>query len=113
MENFILGVQALALSIRATLLALLFHPLMWGFGFGFLVSTFIHLFIVTDVPHAIPLMVTKGAPESFRRIARRDEKGAYLQSYTTFQKEHSHVRVAFYLALNTLLLVVLLALLRG
>lgn len=113
MDNIVFGIQALGRSVSMTLMALLYHPLMWGFGLGFLASTFIHLFIVTDVPHAIPLMVAKGAPESFQRIARRDEKGAYTQSYTTFQKEHSRVRIAFYLALNTLLLVILFALLRG
>lgn len=112
MENFVFGIQALGLSVSVTVVALMNHPLVWGFGFGFLASTFIHLFIVTDVPHAIPLMVTKGAPESFKRIAQRDKSGSYLQSYTTFQKEHSRVRIAFYLALNTLLLVILFALLR-
>lgn len=113
MDNIIFGIQAIGRSVSATTVALISHPLIWGFGIGFLASTSIHLFIVTDVPHAIPLMVTKGAPESFKRIARRDERGAYTQSYTTFQKEHSRVRIAFYLALNTLLLVILFSLLRG
>lgn len=109
----IFGLQALGRSISTTVVALVNHPLMWGFGIGFFSSTLIHLFIVTDVPHQIPFMVTRGAPESFQRIARRAENGAFLQSYTTFQKEHSRVRIAFYLALNTLLLVVLFALVRG
>ncbi len=99
--------------MSTTVIALIHHQLIWGFGLGFLASTFIHLFIATDVPRQIPLMVTKSAPDSFAKIAQRDERGAYIQSYTTFQKEHSRVRVAFYLALNTLLLVVLFALLRG
>lgn len=113
MDNFIFGIQALGRSVSTTVVALMNHPLVWGFGFGFLASTFIHLFIVTDVPHQIPMMVTKSASDSFAKIAQRDDRGAYTQSYTTFQKEHSRVRIAFYLALNTLLLVVLFALLRG
>ncbi|MBI4253069.1 hypothetical protein HY623_02745 [Candidatus Uhrbacteria bacterium] len=113
MENVIYGIQALGRSVSVTVIALLHHQLIWGFGLGFLASTFIHLFIVTDIPRAIPLMVTKSAPDSFQKIASRDEHGSYTQSYTTFQKEHSRVRIAFYLALNTLLLVILLALLRG
>lgn len=113
MENLVYGIQALGRSVSVTVVALLHHQLMWGFGLGFLASTFIHLFVVTDVPRQIPLMVTKSASDSFQKIAIRDESGSYAQSYTTFQKEHSRVRVAFYLALNTLLLVILFAILKG
>lgn len=113
MENFFYGIEGIAQTIRITTVALINHPLIWGFGIGFLSSTLIHLFIVTDVPHQIPFMVTKGAPESFQRIAQRNEGGAFLQSYTTFQKEHTRVRFAFYLAVSAALLVAALALLRS
>lgn len=113
MENFIFGVQALGLSIRMTVIALINHPLMWGFGFGFLTSTIIHLFITTDVPRAIPLMMTRGVAESFQKIAPRDEKGAYELSYTAFQKEHSRVRIAFYSAFLAFLVVIGITLLRS
>ncbi|MBI4272962.1 hypothetical protein HY621_03870 [Candidatus Uhrbacteria bacterium] len=112
MENFIFGMQGLAHTIRPTVVAVINHPLMWGFGIGFLASTCIHLFIITDIPHAIPTMLSKGLAESFQKIAPRGERGEYLLSFTEFQKDHARVRIAFYLALSTFLFVVALALLK-
>lgn len=113
MENFLFGVQALGTSIRITSIALINHPLAWGFGIGFFVSTLIHMLIITDVPHNIPTMVTKGAAESFQKISPRNQKGGFELSYTAFQKEHLRVRIAFYLALLALLFVIAISLLRS
>lgn len=113
MENFIYGLQSTGEAIRLTTLALIHHPIMWGFGFGFLVSTFIHLFIITDIPRTIPTMVTNSAAESFQKIVRKDEGGSYAPSYTAFQKEHARVRIAFYLVVTAFLGVTALALLKG
>ncbi|MBI2484450.1 hypothetical protein HYV71_04680 [Candidatus Uhrbacteria bacterium] len=113
MENFFFGIQGSSTTIKPILLAVINHPLLWGFGLGFLASTMIHLFIITDIPHAIPLMVRKGPIESFQRIAPKNAKGDYLISYTDFQKEHLRVRIAFYLTILAFLLVVILALLRS
>lgn len=113
MENFIFGIQALSITIKPILLAVVNHPLMWGFGLGFLASTMIHLFIITDIPHAIPVMVRKGPIESFQKIAPKNTKGDYLISYTDFQKEHVRVRIAFYLTILAFLVIVILALLRS
>ncbi len=113
MENFFYGIEGIAQTIRITTIALINHPLIWGFGIGFLSSTFIHLFIVTDIPHAIPAMVRRGASDSFRLFAQKDESGTYPLSYSAFQKEHTRVRSAFYLAVSASLLVAALALLRS
>ena len=112
MENFFYGIQGIGETIRITLIALANHPIMWGFGFGFLTSTFIHLFIVTDIPHAIPTMVMRGSVESFTKYAPRDAGGTYALSYAAFQREHTRVRIVFYLAMTAFLAVVILALLR-
>lgn len=113
MENFIYGIQSAGETMRLTFLALIHHPIMWGFGFGFLASTFIHLFIITDIPHTIPTMVTNSATESFRKIVQKDAGESYTPSYTAFQKEHTRVRIAFYLAVTAFLGVAILALLKG
>ncbi len=113
MENFIFGLQSAGETLRLTTLALVRHPILWGFGIGFLSSTFIHLFIVTDVPHTIPTMVTNTAAESFRKIVKKDDSGSYAPSYTAFQKEHARVRIAFYLAVTAFLGVTALALMKG
>ncbi|MBI4250219.1 hypothetical protein HY622_01375 [Candidatus Uhrbacteria bacterium] len=112
MDNFIYGIHAVSTTIKPIVFAVVNHPLMWGFGLGFLASTMIHLFIVTDIPHAIPVMVRKGPIESFQKVAPKNEKGDYLISYTDFQKEHLRVRIAFYLTILAFLFVVILALLR-
>lgn len=113
MDNFLFGLQALASTIHITIIALINHPLVWGFGIGFLISTVIHMLIITDVPHAIPFMVVSGPAESFLKIAPRDAKGAFQLSYTAFEKEHLRVRIAFYLALVAFLFVVGISLLRA
>ncbi len=113
MDNFVYGVQALGSSLTLTILGLMQHPLLWGFGIGFLVSTIIHLIIVADVPRTIPLMVTNNTVELFQKMSPRDERGVFLHSYIALQKEHNRVRIAFYLALTTVLLVILAALFRA
>lgn len=113
MENFFYGLQSSGETLRLTTLAVIRHPMIWGFGVGFLVSTCMHLFIATDIPHTIPTMVRNTAAESFRKITGKDEAGVYIQSYTAFQKEHNRVRIAFYVAVTVFLLVAALALARG
>ncbi len=113
MENFLFGISALATSMRITIIALINHPLIWGFGIGFFVSTVIHMFIITDVPHAIPTMITRSSEHSFKKHAPKNEKGEYMVSFEAFQKEHLRVRIAFYLALLAFLFVIGISVLRS
>lgn len=112
MENFAFGIKALAYSIALTISALLHHPMLWGFAIGFSASTLIHAFIVSDNPRAIPQMLTKPAPDTFKRISPRLPDGTYCIPYSQFQREYNRVRVAFYSAFLAFLAVISIALLR-
>lgn len=112
MDNFIQGVQAAAFTIRITFYSFILNEGVWGFGVGFATATIIYAFFLSENPRYIPLFLTKTAPISFSRVAERDPGGKFLESYTSFQKEYSRVRIAFYFALLAFLLIILVALLR-
>lgn len=48
MENFIFGIGAIARSISFGIKAIIQNQLFWGFAIGFLVSTLIHSFLISD-----------------------------------------------------------------
>lgn len=111
-NNFIFGLKAIALSIKFTILALIHHPMMWGFAIGFGASTLIHAFIISDNPRQIPMILRKPAPDSFKRLAPRLADGTYCIPYTQFQREYNRVRIVFYSTFLTFLGVIAIALVR-
>ena len=112
MENFVFGLQALASDIKITTLALLRHQMMWGFGVGFVASTMVHAFVVTDNPRQIPAMLTRDTRDSFISVMPQAPDGTYQVSYTAFQRDYNRVRIIFYSLLLAFLAVVGIALLR-
>mgnify|MGYP001579194709 CR=1 FL=1 len=112
LENFAFGIKALAYSIAFTVYAFLHHPVLWGFAIGFGASTLIHAFIVSDNPRAIKHILTKPAPDSFKRVAPRLADGTYCIPYSQFQREYNRVRIVFYSAFLVFLGVIGIALLR-
>ena len=112
MENFAFGVKAIAHSITLTISTLLHHPVLWGFAIGFGAPALIHAFIVSDNPRAIPHMLTKPAPDTFKRVSPRLPDGTYCIPYSQFQREYNRVRIGFYSTLLAFLGIVGLALLR-
>lgn len=112
MENFLFGIENIAYNINSTTLALLRHPLVWGFILGFSASSLIHLFVITDRPTMIPQMLRKKPKESFETIAKSDESNTYLISYTKYRQDVNKVRIVFYSALLAFLVVVIITLIR-
>lgn len=112
LENFAFGLQAIAHSLTINVGALLHHPMLWGFAIGFSASTFIHAFIVSDNPRAIPQMLTKPALDTFKRVSPRLPDGTYCIPYSQFQREYNRVRIVFYSTFFAFLTVVGIALLR-
>jgi hypothetical protein len=112
MMNFLLALQSAEYAIRLTFVSFVYNEGVWGFAVGFAAATVIYAFFLSENPGNIPLYLTKTAPLSFNQVAQRDASGKFLASYTSFQKEYSRVRIAFYFALLAFFLVILVALLR-
>lgn len=112
MDNFIYGLQNIAHYINYNIILLFRHQLVWGFLFGFIVSTTIHLFIFFENPRHLPKILTKSAASSFHAIAPKNEKGTYLIPYSKFKREYHRIQIMFYLTVLAFLLVVVVALLR-
>jgi len=112
MTNFLLALRSVEYAIRVTFIGFIYNEAVWGFAVGFASATVIYAFFLSENPRFIPLFLTKTASTSFTKVAERDPSGKYLASYTSFQKEYSRVRIAFYFALLAFLLIILVSLLR-
>jgi hypothetical protein len=112
MENFILGIQAIARGLSTLLQYTARHDLFWGFAIGFFVSTLVHALIITENPRKIPSILAKPASESFAELVEKDPKGTYRQSYARFRNAVQRTKFLFSLATVLFFIVVLAALLR-
>lgn len=112
MDNFIFGIQNLAMNLNNTLFSLMRHQLVWGFAFGFAASTLIHFFVILDHPKYFPSFVRKPASECFVGIAPRKKDGTFEISYVAFQREYNRIRVVFYSTLMSFFLALTIVLLR-
>ena len=79
MYNFIWGLQAVLREAKDTLMSVMDYPLFWGFAMGFLVSTIVHAFLMTDSPRQVPAVLfqdkskelRKTLPATRRRVVRK------------------------------------------
>lgn len=112
MDNFIFGLQGLARGMYHTLGSVVQQQVVWGFAIGFAASTIVHMFVTAEHPRQIPHILTKPSVQAFDKVAPRNDKGSYMISYTTFDREYHRVRSLFYVVVLAFLLVVVLAMLR-
>ena len=112
MENFVFGLQNIAMNISSFIPRMFFHPTIQGFLIGFAIATLINILLSSQAISTIPYMLTKKAPKSFEKIASKNPKGTYLISYSTFLHEYNQVRTSFYFAISLFLVVVTIALLK-
>ena len=112
MDQFTFSVQALATSLKLTTLALLRHQVMWGFSLGFVASTLVYAFIVSENPRSLPTLLTQNERDSFLALANKTPQGTFKTSFLNFQREYNKMRFIFYTAVLAFLVVVAIALLR-
>ncbi|MFH1537076.1 MAG: hypothetical protein ABID45_03750 [Patescibacteria group bacterium] len=114
MENLIFGIQAISKGMSFTIKSILQYQLFWGFAIGFLVSTLVHGFLISDNYKHIPIILFRNRAHSFQKIHKKQgEKGhAFTASFDTFIKTVNKVRFVFALSFLLFMIIVLLALLR-
>lgn len=112
MNNFLFGLESIALSMRQTILAMMHNQLVWGLLLGFAGSIIIHLLVTAEEPRHIPQMLTRQLPKAFTKLAQRDHSGKFLTSYTRFGQEYYRARVLLYTVILAFLGVMTIALLR-
>ncbi len=96
LTNLSFAAQASLLHFKSMIISLIFHPMVLGFGFGFLAATGIYIFLLAEEPRNIPVMLKDDVNASFTKIATRDEHGTYTSSYTNFQKTTSKIKILVY-----------------
>jgi hypothetical protein len=112
MDNFIFSLQALALNIKLTIIALLRHQVMWGFGLGFTAATLVYAFIVSESPRRIPAYLTKNTRDAFLTLIPKASDGIYKTSFLAFQRDYNKVKLSFYCMVLAFLIVIAIALLK-
>jgi hypothetical protein len=106
-QNSILGLQAVLHSMLVSLHALALHPLLWGVGIGFAISTAVHAIIVSRSPAAYYHMVTKTPKDSYAKI--HPLFTPHTPSFEEFQRDHHHVLILLRITITALLTLALVA----
>lgn len=112
MDNFILGIQALAYGINLTIGTILQLELFWGFAIGFFVSTLIHAFLISEHPRNIPKLLFYDIGTSFQQLSHRAKNGTYTSSFSHFMHMAETVKLLFALSFLLSMLIIFLALIR-
>jgi len=108
MNNFLEGMRAVFGGLTDLLLGVTNYPLFWGFSLGFLVSTLVHAFLMTDNPRQIPTVLFQDKSTSFEKLYPRKANGTYAKSYADFSKAAKRTKILFSTAFFLLLLLILL-----
>lgn len=112
LENFTLGILAIAKSIAIHFRILLAYPFFWGFGVGFLVAAIISSLVILENPtHIYRILYHKDPARSFKKIAKKDKRGVYLDTFSEFQSVHVLVRFLFGASIFIFMVIVLFILL--
>lgn len=105
MDNFIFGLQNLWSNIGNTALQLFQHQLVWGFAIGFVVSTIVHLLIMSDHPKRIPHILTKSLRDSYKHLNPKDSKAKHYKSLHHFKLEYHRVHISTLLTIFAMMAV--------
>ena len=113
MANFTLGIQAALYNLQSVVYSALQFPLFWGFALGFLISTLVHAFLMSEHPAHVPIILMHKTHRSFEKIYGKeaDPEGGDLE-YELFAKMAMVTKFVFALSVLVFLLVVLWATVR-
>ncbi|PJC37023.1 hypothetical protein CO046_02875 [Candidatus Peregrinibacteria bacterium CG_4_9_14_0_2_um_filter_53_11] len=92
MNNVLFGVQNVGHNISFTLTSLLNSRMVWGFALGFLISTIVHVLVITERPRTIPTMITRSLEESYKQLNPGDTSHPEHRSIHIFGHEYRRVR---------------------
>ena len=111
MDNFIFGMQAVLNGTLVSVKQITQYQLFWGFSIGFLVSTIVHGFLISESPRQIPTILFQDKAVSFEKIHPRKEDESFSSSFFLFSKTADKVKISFLLAALLFLLIGLFAIL--
>lgn len=98
MDNFFFGLQAVTSGAIDVVRRVATYKLFWGFSLGFLVSTILHGFLLTDHPMYLPDMILKDHATSFQKIFPPDKQHTYRQSFQLYVKNVDKIKFVFALS---------------
>lgn len=112
MNNFVFGVQAIARGMSNAIHYVTQFPLFWGFALGFVTSTLVHGFLISDHPKQLPTLLFHNKMRGFQKLHTQSVNGSYLASYSEFSVMATKVKFVFGLAFTLCAGIILLVLLR-
>lgn len=110
MDNFLGGFHAVILGLKDTLSQVTNYPLFWGFSLGFLTSTIVHAFLMSEHPRDVPKMLFQEQSKSFETLYAPSETGTYTKSYAEYSKMVRRTKILFFIAASLVLLLVIMVL---
>lgn len=108
MQNFFLGLKAILLEAFDTLSQVSDYPMFWGFAMGFLTSTIVHAFLITDSPRHVSTVLFEDKSKGFQKLYPRKANGSFIRSYSEYSRIADRTKSVFLIAIfiTTLLILV-------
>ena len=110
MDNFLGGFHAVILGLKDTLFQVADYPLFWGFSLGFLTSTIVHAFVVSEHPRDVPVMLFQEQSKSFEKLYATSSKGTYTKSYAEYSTMVRRIKILFFIASSFMVILLIAAL---
>jgi len=108
MNNFVLGMRALFESAGLLFSQVTKYQVFWGFLIGFLASTIVYGFLITDHPKQVASVLFEDKAKSFERLYKREENKSFNRSFYDFSRKADRLKAAFLLVVLTLILLILI-----
>lgn len=114
MENAWYALQNIGFGLKYASLSLLQADAVVGFVVGFVIATFMYLFIMTERSpvHLKEMLRHKDPAHAFSKITARDKDGIFKESFTSFEKEYHQIRTLIFGTVILFLIVVMIAISR-
>ena len=112
MDNFFFGLQAVLSGMIDLLRSVADYPLFWGFALGFLISTLIHGFLLSEHPSDLTPMLFHDNVKGYATVSDENRKHMYPHSFEQYEQRANKLKSVFALAgiiIAFLLLLVLLS----
>ena len=112
MSNLIFGLENMWMSLVNTGRDLIESQITWGFAFGFMASTVIHLLVISDHPKRIPHIVSKSLKDSYQHLNPEDSLAPGYKTLDHFKREYHRVRIVVASTSLILAVIIILAVVR-
>jgi len=105
--NFIFGLVAVSKSLLLQIMELGQYQIVWGFFLGFFVATLLYVFIITENPRHVPMILFGEKQASFEKIHGTHHPEGEKHYLNHFTRQIGRFKFVFFLNIFLLLLVIL------